>query len=121
MPQGGVKMQRGQHLKEAMEVKAGLQRPPAWRVARGDLLKVPSWCQPNADANIHLEPPCCAQLSRIQEHGAGPMAKSLSLCALLQRPRVSLVRILGVDMAPLGKPCCGRCPTYKVEEDGHGY
>ena len=19
------------------------------------------------------------------------------------------------------KPCCGRCPTYKVEEDGHGY
>ena len=29
------------------------------------------------------------------------------------------VRILGVDMAPLGTPCCGRCPTYKVEEDGH--
>ena len=28
-------------------------------------------------------------------------------------------RILGVDMAPLGKPCCGRHPTYKVEEDGH--
>ena len=26
----------------------------------------------------------------------------------------------GEDMAPLGKPCCGRCPTYKVEEDGHG-
>ena len=22
--------------------------------------------------------------------------------------------------APLGKPCCGRRPTYKVEEDGHG-
>ena len=34
--------------------------------------------------------------------------------------RGSLVRILGADMAPLGKPCCGRCPTYKVEEDGHG-
>ena len=30
------------------------------------------------------------------------------------------VRILGADMAPLGKPCCGRRPTYKVEEDGHG-
>ena len=32
----------------------------------------------------------------------------------------SPVPILGVDMAPLGKPCCGRCPTYKVEEDGCG-
>ena len=32
-----------------------------------------------------------------------------------------LVRILGADMTPLGKPCCGRRPTYKVEEDGHGY
>ena len=31
----------------------------------------------------------------------------------------SLVRILGVDMAPLGKPCCGRRLTYKVEGDGH--
>ena len=30
------------------------------------------------------------------------------------------VGIPGVDMAPLGKPWCGRCPTYKVEEDGHG-
>ena len=30
------------------------------------------------------------------------------------------VQIPGADMAPLGKPCCRRCPTYKVEEDGHG-
>ena len=34
--------------------------------------------------------------------------------------RGSLVRILGEDMAPLGKTCCGSHPTYKVEEDGHG-
>ena len=34
--------------------------------------------------------------------------------------RGSLVQIPGVDMEPLGKPCCGRRPTYKVEEDGHG-
>ena len=30
------------------------------------------------------------------------------------------VRILGADMAPLSKSCCGRRPTYKVEEDGNG-
>ena len=30
-----------------------------------------------------------------------------------------LVQILGVDMAPLGRLCCGRRPTYKVEEHGH--
>ena len=34
--------------------------------------------------------------------------------------RSSLVQIPGADMARLGKPCCGRRPTYKVEEDGHG-
>ena len=31
-----------------------------------------------------------------------------------------LVQIPDADVAPLGKPCCGRHPTYKVEEDGHG-
>ena len=31
----------------------------------------------------------------------------------------SPIRIPAADMAPLGKPCCGRHPTYKIEEDGH--
>ena len=31
-----------------------------------------------------------------------------------------LVRIPGVDLALFIKPCCGRCPTYKMEEGGHG-
>ena len=33
--------------------------------------------------------------------------------------RGSPVQIPGVDTALLVKPCCGRRPTYKVEEDGH--
>ena len=32
----------------------------------------------------------------------------------------SPVQILGGDTGLLGKPCCGRRPTYKVEEDGQG-
>ena len=31
------------------------------------------------------------------------------------------VQIPGADMALLVKPCCRRHPTYKVEEDGHGW
>ena len=37
--------------------------------------------------------------------GAGPIAAWLSLHALLQQPRVSLIRILGADLALLIKPC----------------
>ena len=46
-------------------------------------------------------------------------------CAVVKFPRSSSVAlgsqapILGADMALLVKPCCGRRPTYKVEEDGH--
>ena len=32
----------------------------------------------------------------------------------------SPVQIPSGDMASLAKPSCGRRPTYKVKEDGHG-
>ena len=55
--------------------------------------------------------------------GASPVALWLSVHVPLRRPqdRVvrQLVRIPGADVALLVKPCCGRRPTYKVEEDGH--
>ena len=45
------------------------------------------------------------------------MARTFQLLGGLGLP----VRILGEDMALLGKkPCCDRRPTYKVEEDRHG-
>ena len=31
-----------------------------------------------------------------------------------------LVWIPGTEMRLLGEPCCGRHPTYKVEEERHG-
>ena len=37
--------------------------------------------------------------------GAGPVAEWLNSRALLPRPRVSPVRILGTEMAPLIRPC----------------
>ena len=51
--------------------------------------------------NVHEE---------ISKYGAGPVAEWLSSRALLRRPRVSAVQILGVDMAPLIRPCWGGIP-----------
>ena len=51
--------------------------------------------------------------------GAGLVVVKFARSALVARG--SPVQIPGVDMAPLVKPCCGRHPTYKLEEDGHGY
>ena len=42
--------------------------------------------------------------------GASPMAEWLSSHAPLQQPRVSLVRILGADLAPLVRSCWGSVP-----------
>ena len=48
------------------------------------------------------------------------MAQQLNVHVHFSEGQSSPVWIPGADMALLGKPCCGRCPIYKVEEDGHG-
>ena len=53
-------------------------------------------------------------------HGACPVVQRLVKCAHpASVARGSPVQIPASDVAPLGKPCCGRRPTYKVEEDRH--
>ena len=50
--------------------------------------------------------------------GTGPVAQQLSShIPLLGGPEFAGLDAR-MDMAPLGTPCCGRRPTYKVEEDG---
>ena len=49
-----------------------------------------------------------------------PSGTAIKFAHSTSAARDSLVQILGADMAPLGMPCCGSHPTYKVEEDGHG-
>ena len=51
---------------------------------------------------------------------AGPVAQQLSLHILLRWPRVCWFRSRVQRYTLLVRPCCGRRPTYKVEEDGHG-
>ena len=48
---------------------------------------------------------------------SGTAVKSAHSTSVAQ---ASPIWIPGVDMALLGKPCCVRRPTYKVEEDGYG-
>ena len=51
--------------------------------------------------------------------GSRPSGAAVKFACSASAALGSPVRIPGTDMAPHGKPCCGRCPTYKVEEDGH--
>ena len=51
--------------------------------------------------------------------GAGTVAQRLSSHVLLLGGPGFAGSDPGADMALLGTPCCGRRPTYKVEEDGH--
>ena len=52
--------------------------------------------------------------------GGWPGGAAVKFARSASAAQDSPVRIPGADMAPLGKPCCGRRPTYKVEKDGHG-
>ena len=52
--------------------------------------------------------------------GGQPGGTAVKCTRSILAARGSPVQIPGADMALLVKPCCGRCPTYKVEEDGHG-
>ena len=49
-----------------------------------------------------------------QRHGVAVMFMCSALAA-----QGSLVQLLGMACTLLIKPCCGRHPTYKVEEDRH--
>ena len=49
------------------------------------------------------------------------MVQRLSAHVPLLQPGIRRFRTQAQTYAPLVKPCSGRCPTYKVEEDGHGY
>ena len=59
--------------------------------------------------------------NRDQKKGRGwPGGAAVKCARSTLATRGSPVQIPGADMALLGKPCCGRHPTYKAEEDGHG-
>ena len=51
--------------------------------------------------------------------GGSLVAQQLSLHVLLQQPRVDRFGYWVWTYTLLVKPRCGRCPTYKVEDDGH--
>ena len=50
--------------------------------------------------------------------GADPVAAAVKFARFASATQGLPVQIPGADMALLIKPCCGRHPTYKVEEDG---
>ena len=73
----------------------------------------------------HVFPGVCFLLTRKADCnssplGSGPVVQRLSLQVFLHWPEVLGLGSRMRTYALLGKPCCGRHLTYKVEEDGHG-
>ena len=62
----------------------------------------------------------CISQHQGEAHLGQPSGAAVEFTHSASAARGSPLWILGEDMAPLVKPCCGRRPTYKVEEDGHG-
>ena len=56
----------------------------------------------------------------LREHWGRPSGAAVKWACSASAAQGSPVRIRVQTHAPLVKPCCGRRPTYKVEEDGHG-
>ena len=54
------------------------------------------------------------------QYGGRPSGAVVKCAHSASLAQGSPVQTLSSDMALLGKPCCGRRTTYKVEEDGHG-
>ena len=73
----------------------------------------------NIDIKYHLQKDC-AQYHYFNKNSRGrPIGTAVKRAPSISAAQGSPVRIPGVDMAPLERPCYGRSPTYKVEEDGH--
>ena len=72
------------------------------------LLHLNAWCSEITPYSLFTHIPI-SQVKKKDYSGAG-MAEWLSSQAPLQWPRVSLVGILGVDVAPLIRPCWGSIP-----------
>ena len=53
------------------------------------------------------------------EHWGQPRDAAVKFTRAASAAQGFPVLILGVDTAQLVKPCCGRRPTHKLEEDGY--
>ena len=87
---------------------------PAWSCAEHAALAVETEKEMGGESGQRE-----GQLHTKKTFRGGPSGASVKCTRSALAAQGSLVRILVWTCAPLIKPCCGRCPTYKVKEDGH--